>query len=231
MSHAFQIENIWKKYGYRNALSGVDLEVSEGECLAILGPNGAGKSTLLRILATRVRPTSGRVLALGKDLAASAAEIRRTIGVVFHEPCLRTDLTLDQNLRFFASLYPERVDPARIDSLVERVGLDTRQHDPVRSFSRGMLQRATLVRSLLHDPRIWLLDEPFTGLDPQGQVLLEALIGEEHDRGRTVVMVSHDVEQSLRVARRAVVIDEGELRAEGNQSVRDYFGSVGKESA
>ena len=94
-----------------------------------------------------------------------------------------------------------------------------------------MMQRATLVRSLLHDPRIWLLDEPFTGLDPQGQVLLEALIGEEHDRGRTVVMVSHDVEQSLRVARRAVVIDEGELRAEGNQAVRDYFGSVGKESA
>jgi ABC-type multidrug transport system ATPase subunit len=232
LSHAFQIENVWKKYGYRHALSGVNLEVAEGECLAILGPNGAGKSTLLRILATRVRPTSGRITVFGQDLLSKAADIRRDLGVVFHEPCLRTDLTLAQNLLFFASLYPTTIDANHVESLVERLGLDVRQHDPIRGFSRGMMQRATLIRSLLHNPRIWLLDEPFTGLDPRGRHLLEALIREEHERGRTIVMVSHDVEQSLRIGQRSVVIAEGELRAEGETEVREYFvAAAGRESA
>lgn len=231
MSQAFLVENLWKKYGYRNALSGIDLEISAGECLAILGPNGAGKSTLLRVLATRSSPTSGRVSVLGQDVSKRATQLREKIGVVFHEPCLRHDLSLIQNLQFFAGLYPNcRVDERAL-SLIETVGLADRQHDPVRDFSRGMMQRATLVRSLLHDPSIWLLDEPFTGLDPEGQRMLETLLVEEHQSGRTIVFVSHDVDQSLRVAKRVVVIDDGELRAEGEEAVRAHFGvSGGKEN-
>ncbi len=223
---AVRIEALWKRFGYRAALRGVDLSIDRSSCFAIYGANGAGKSTLLRVLATLVRPTSGRLEVLGHDTAREGQAVRRQIGVVLHESCLRADLTLAENIRFFCSLYGVSPRRSEIGELVERLGLADRQHDPVRNFSRGMLQRATLVRSLLHDPAVWLLDEPLTGLDPEGRAEVEALIRDQHRSGRTVIFITHNVEVGLRLADDAVVLGDGDIVARGRDGVRQVFAAA-----
>lgn len=216
---AVRVENVWKRFGYRRALAGVDLEVESGASVVIFGANGAGKSTLLKILATRSRPSSGRLSVFGHDLSGNVLQARREIGVVFHEACLRSDLTLDENLRFHAGLYGVR-DMTRVNEMVELLGLQTRRGEPIRVFSQGMLKRAALIRSLIHDPRLWLLDEPFAGLDPDGQRLLEEVVVAERARGRTVVFITHDIERGLGLAEDAVLLRNGEVVARGKETVR-----------
>ncbi|MBI4587183.1 MAG: ABC transporter ATP-binding protein [Planctomycetes bacterium] len=220
---AVQVEQLWKRYGYRQALRGLQLEIPAECSFAIFGPNGAGKSTLLKILATRVQPTSGRARVFGLDLRRQPLEARRRIGTVFHESCLRGDLTLNENLRYYASLFEVKEGWSRVEGLVARLGLSSRRHEPVRGFSQGMMKRATLIRSLLHDPRLWLLDEPFAGLDPDGQALLEELIQEERRAGRTVVFVIHDVAVGLRLADDAALLENGDVAARGVENLKARF--------
>jgi ABC-type multidrug transport system ATPase subunit len=158
----------------------------------------------------------------GCDVLRDRREVRRRVGVVFHDSGLRADLTLDENVRFFCGLYGAGAEPRRADALLERLRLRERRRDQVRTFSRGMLQRAALVRSLLHDPALWLLDEPFTGLDPEGQSALESLIGEEVRHGRTVVVVTHQVDVGLRLADDAVLIEEGAIALAGREAIRRH---------
>ena len=222
------IENLWKRFGFRRALVGIDFEVTTGRCVAVLGPNGAGKSTLMRILATRSRPTSGKVEVFGRDVRSDTVPVRRDIGVVFHENCLRSDLTLDENLAFYAGLYGLDEPRPHADRLLEALGLTERRSDPIRTFSQGILKRATLVRSLQHDPRLWLLDEPFSGLDPEGRAALAQLIRAERDGGRTVIFITHDIDRGLELADDALLLRDGEVAARGVEPVRRELAAAGR---
>lgn len=206
-----RLRAIRKRFGYRDTLRGIDLDVSRGECLGILGDNGAGKSTLLRIMATQWQPSSGSGNIFGHDLRSEPVKIRRRIGVVLHQSLLRPELTLDENLSFTADLYGVSLD-SRSDELIDRLGLTAWRRTPVGTFSQGMTKRAGIIRSLLHGPDLWLLDEPFSGLDPRGKSLCVDLVREFVAGGGTAVVVTHQVELGRDLATRMIHMDDGEIR-------------------
>jgi heme exporter protein A len=185
-----EVDGLERRYGERAALSGVSFQLGERQTLGLFGPNGAGKSTLLRVLATLLRPHAGAVRVLGASLPDESWKARGKVGYVGHEPLLYRELSGRENLVFHARLH--RVAEARVDELIEAVGMQRRARDPVRELSRGMVQRLSAARALLHDPPLLLLDEPYSGLDPAARELLDPLIGKPS--GRTRVLVSHDVE-------------------------------------
>jgi heme exporter protein A len=199
-----------KSFGERRALAGVDVELAEGECLAVLGPNGAGKSTLLRMLATLLRPDAGELSIAGRRLPEGARRARGLIGYLGHDPLLYLDLTPRQNLELFADLYGVPSADERIDDMLERVGLLARAFDPVRTFSRGMAQRLGIARLLLHRPSLLLLDEPYAGLDVPGEALLDAVLDEARG-AQGVVIVTHDVERAVGRADRVLVLRSGRV--------------------
>jgi heme exporter protein A len=187
---AIELADVGRAYGERVALTGVTLAVEEGETLAVFGSNGAGKTTLLRILATLLRPHHGVARVLGRELPREGWAVRGQIGFLGHEPLLYRDLTARENLRFHARLHD--VAFARVEELLEAVGMRMRADDPVHTYSRGMVQRTAVCRAVLHSPALLLLDEPLAGLDPGAAGLVAPLIG-----AGTRVMISHDVEHGL----------------------------------
>jgi heme ABC exporter ATP-binding subunit CcmA len=190
---AVQLEGLARHYGEREALGGVSLSLEGGQSLVVFGPNGAGKSTLLRVLATLLRPHSGRVRVLGRALPDEAWAVRGHVGLLAHEPLLYRDLTARENLRFHASLHG--VAQARVEELLERLQLRQRCGDPVRTLSRGMVQRVAIARAVLHEPELLLLDEPRANLDPAAIELVDPLIGAGSRRTR--VLTSHDPARGL----------------------------------
>lgn len=217
---AIEVHGLSKAFGHRVALQEVNLVVAAGEFLALFGPNGAGKTTLMRIIASLTRPTTGSVRVLGHDLKEATA-VRRQIGLVSHHPLLYGDLTADENLRFVARMYDLPDSEARIASLLEQVGLTARRRDPVRTFSRGMVQRLSIARALLHDPAILLLDEPYTGLDLQAADMLQALLHELALSDRTVLLTTHNLEQGLEMCRRAAILHRGKVAWQGARAGLD----------
>ncbi len=193
------------------ALRGIDLDIRPGEFVTIAGPNGAGKTTLLRILATLSRPTGGQVSIAGHALPKGADDARRQIGLLSHQPLLYGDLTAEENLQFFGRMYDVPDLHRRAQERLDEVGLLERRGDRTRTFSRGMQQRLAIARALLHDPSVVLLDEPFTGLDPEASDRLEALLRQINDGRRTVVMTIHDLERGWALCDRALVIARGKL--------------------
>ncbi len=212
-----------KSYGPRRALAGVDLHVAAGECVLLVGPNGAGKTTLLRILATLVRPSSGSVRIGGLDPGRAAAQVRQRIGYLAHQTLLVDDLTVEQNLRFFARLYGLADGARRADALLERVGMRAWRNEPVRALSRGMQQRVAIVRALLHDPDVLLLDEPYSGLDESASAVLGALLDECLAAGAAVVLATHDAQQVGARGQRVVALARGRIVSDG-PSVCDAAG-------
>jgi len=206
-----ETHSLTRYFGPRAALAGIELTVSAGEFVTLVGPNGAGKTTLLRILATLTRPTSGSVRIGGLNPARAGEQVRRKIGFLSHRTLLYDDLTAEQNLRFYARLYGLSDASARIDELLERVGLADRRHDLVRTFSRGMQQRLAVARAVLHRPSILLLDEPYTGLDPHATDALSALLSELAGEGCTILLTTHDLERGLAVGNRVVVLSRGRV--------------------
>jgi heme exporter protein A len=198
-------------YGRLQALHGVSLDVPNGSVVAILGANGAGKSTLLRVLSTLERPRRGDVLWQGR---AADAEARRGIGLVAHESLCYADLSARENLRFFGNLYGVTEVGTRVDGLLARVALEHAADRPARTYSRGMLQRLSVARALVHAPSLLLLDEPFTGLDRQGVVVLARLLAEEKARGVAMVVVSHDLPAIAALVDRALVLERGKIDRE-----------------
>jgi heme exporter protein A len=191
------------------ALKGVDLRVHTGSCVALFGSNGAGKTTLLRVLAGLLRPTSGQASILGVRLPGSP-ELRRRIGVVAHDSFLYPDLSAIENLRYYARLYRLN-DIDRPRELLAHFGLQGVAERPVRTYSRGMSQRLSLARAILHRPEVLLLDEPFAGLDPAVSALLEQTLASLHLAGATIVFSSHDLQGGLRLAHRAVIMSGGRI--------------------
>lgn len=218
---AIEIRGLTKAFGHRVALRGVNLAVAEGEFLTLFGPNGAGKTTLIRIVAALARPTAGHVAVRGQDVGKATATLRRHIGLISHHPLLYGDLTPDENLRFFARMYDLGDAREQIDTALEQVGLAARRRDPVRTFSRGMLQRLTIARAILHDPAIMLLDEPYTGLDLQAADMLRAVLQELAAASRTVVLTTHNLEQGLEMCDRAAILNKGRIAWEGRRDEVD----------
>jgi heme exporter protein A len=208
---ALQAEDIRKTFGHFTALAGVTLDVHRGEFLTLFGRNGAGKTTFLKIASTLVRPTHGRLRIEGIDIREEPEQARRHIGFLSHNTYLYRDLNPVENLRFFAQLYGVANAEDRIQSLLDRVGLRRRVLDPVRAFSRGLHQRVGIARVMLHDPSVILLDEPYTGLDANAIETLNVMLDEATARGKTVVLTTHDLEQGLRAATRAAIIDRGKI--------------------
>lgn len=206
-----EVCELTKSFGPRAALAGVSFVVAAGESVAVVGPNGAGKTTLLRILATLTRPTSGTVYVAGLTLARSGGQARRQIGFLSHHTLLYGDLTAEQNLRFYVRMYDLVDGSARIEELLERVGLIERRHDLVRTFSRGMQQRLAVARAVLHRPQVLLLDEPYTGLDPDAAQVLTDLLAELAGEGRTVLWTTHNLEQGLASGGRMIVLVRGRI--------------------
>jgi heme exporter protein A len=199
---AIELDGVGRAYGERAALAGVTLTVEAGQTLVVFGPNGAGKSTLLRVLATLLRPTTGTAKVFGSEIPREAWKVRGRIGLLGHEPLLYRELSARQNLRYHARLH--QVPAARVDELLDAVGLARRADDPVSTYSRGMVQRAALARAVLHEPDLLLLDEPRANLDPAAAEALEPLLS-----GRTRVITSHDPTGGLAEADIALGLRDG----------------------
>ncbi len=212
---AIWTRNLTKVFGHRRALRGVDLAVGRGEFLVLFGPNGAGKTTLLRILATLSKPTAGRAVLDGIDLADDPGEVRRRLGVISHQTFLYDDLTAAENLRFFGRMYDVPDLERRIAEVLAQVGLAARANDRARTFSRGMQQRLSIARAVLHNPPILLLDEPDTGLDERAAGMLHEVISGLEGGARTVIMTTHHFERGLAMATRVAVLADGKLVHEG----------------
>jgi len=185
---AVALHGAGRRYGERAALRNVSLELAAGRTLVVFGPNGAGKTTLLRMLATLLRPHAGEVRVLGHELPDDGYAVRGRIGFLGHEPLLYRELTGRENLRFHARLH--RAAPARVDELLDAVGMRARADDPVAELSRGMVQRLAVARAVLHEPELLLLDEPLANLDPAAVAQVDPLIGRAS--GHTRVLTSHD---------------------------------------
>jgi heme exporter protein A len=204
-----ETQGLVKAYDLIVVLRRLDLQIARGEFVALLGPNGSGKSTLLRLLTGLARPTSGKILIGGWELPGEAAAVRAQIGMVSHKTLLYENLTARENLQFFARLYHQDAHSPRIDALLDQVGLTRRGDSLVRTFSRGMQQRLSIARALLHDPDVLFLDEPYTGLDQDAGTTLDHLLGQAHAEGRTIVMTTHQLERAARLATRILILQRG----------------------
>lgn len=207
-------------FGRRKALAGVTFECQAGDIVGLLGPNGAGKSTLLAILATLLEPSAGRVAYGTVTAAEGGAALRSRLGVLGHDLYLYPELTARENLTFFARLYRVPNPAQRVAGALERAGLAERADDQVHGFSRGMRQRVALERALLHEPRLLLLDEPFTGLDQSSAAALVARLRGLQASGTLVLAATHDLDVAEGLLTRAVFLRNGRV-------VADESGGVG----
>ncbi|NLT92336.1 MAG: heme ABC exporter ATP-binding protein CcmA [Actinobacteria bacterium] len=224
-----EVEGLRKTFGRREVLKGLTFSVPRGGFLSIFGPNGAGKTTTLRVLATLLTAREGSVKVAGHDVREDPMPVRRAVGFISHNAMLYPDLTAQENLRFYADMYGVADREARITELLERLELSARRHDAVRAYSKGMRQRLAIARAILHRPRVLLLDEPHSGLDPRAVDILDGLltdIREEH----TFVMVTHDIAKGLEWGSQLMIVEGGRIVYERAAGVdRDSFSAVYRE--
>jgi ABC-type multidrug transport system ATPase subunit len=205
-----RLVDVSRHFGRRRAVSHVSLDLRSGDVIGLLGPNGAGKSTLIGMLATLVAPTSGSVTYDGQSSRALGASLRASIGLLAHELYLYPELTARQNLEFFASLYGLKAGTVAAAAL-ESAGLSDRADDEVAGFSRGMRQRLALERALLHQPRLVLMDEPFTGLDDAATEIVRARVQALARAGAIVVLATHDLDLADGLVTRVAIVRGGKL--------------------
>ena len=216
---ALEVEGLARHYGEREALSDVSLTLAQGQTLVVFGPNGAGKTTLLRVLATLLRPHAGRVSVLGSSLPGEAWAVRGRVGLLGHEPLLYRELSAQENLRFHARLHG--VGDERVAEVLDAVAMSARAREPLRTLSRGMVQRVAVARAVLHEPELLLLDEPHSNLDPAAVELVAPLIGPGGRRTRVIcshdptrALAEADVVLGLRAGRPALVAAASEVSRE-----------------
>src|ERR1700680_4819851 len=199
------------------ALDGISLEILPGEIFCLLGPNGAGKSTTVGVLTTRVRPTSGQAFIGEHDVWKEQVAVKRLIGVVAQRPNLDFSLTAREILAFHGAYFglSSHERAKRAEALLERFKLTDRADQMVRGFSGGMMQRLSIARAMMHDPQILFLDEPSAGLDPQTRLLLWEIIREYNQRGKTILLTTHNLEEADALCHRLAIIDHGRMIALG----------------
>jgi len=231
-----KVSGLRKTYGTVDALRGIDLHIRMGEFITLFGPNGAGKTTFLKILSTIIKPSHGKVEIDGLDIKEAHHDIRKKIGVISHRTFLYGDLTALENLLFYARMYDVKDADARARHLIREVGLEGRENHQVRTFSRGMEQRLSIARSLIHDPNIIYLDEPYSGLDQHAALMLRNLLKDLHTQDRTIIMTTHNITHGLEVSNRVVIQMRGRIVFEDNTKNQThesfekiYFNKVGGE--
>jgi ABC-2 type transport system ATP-binding protein len=209
------IRNLAKQYGQHQALRGVSFDVHAGELFGLLGPNGAGKTTLLSIVSCLLEPSSGEALILGKKASTSNRDLRRAIGIVPQELAIYGELTARENLNFFGSLYSVTGSELqkRVDHTLDAIGLKDRANDRAEHFSGGMKRRLNLGAALIHQPRLVLLDEPTTGVDPQSRNHIFEEVRRLAAEGVGIVYTSHYIEEVQSLCSRVGIIDHGQLIA------------------
>lgn len=206
-----EIKKLTKQADNKLILRGVDLSIKQGESVAILGPNGAGKSTLLKVLATLIKPSSGLVKINGLDLKKDHIEVKKLFGYLPHSSLLYDHYTPLENLLFFGELYGVKDVENRARQLVKEVGLSFFINEPVKNFSRGMIQRIAIARAIIHDPKIMLLDEPHTGLDQGAITILNHVVLSMKEKGCTTLMVTHDFKQAAEICDRIIIVKNGKI--------------------
>lgn len=204
------VKNLSKSFGRRLVLDKISFELQKGGFLSIFGPNGAGKTTMVKILSTLIAPTSGQVTIAGIKLTDDPTPIRQRIGLISHNPLLYLDLNAYENLKFYGALYRVENLEDRIEQLLERVELSHRRYDLVRTYSKGMTQRLSIARALLHRPSILFLDEPHSGLDPHAVDILDGLLDDIRSE-HTFIMITHNLDKGLSLCSSAVILDAGKI--------------------
>jgi len=217
MANALVFRGVSKKFGDVVALRNVDLEIREGELFALLGPNGAGKTTLLKIAVGLIQPSSGEVRVFDVDVLKESAEVKKLIGYVPQETIVYDELTGLENLMFYASLYdiPKSVAKERISEYVKLLGLEEYIKRRVGKYSGGLKKRLSIAASLIHDPKLLILDEPTTGLDPSSRRDLWRILQNLRKLGKTIVMATHYTEEAEALADRVAIMNEGRVVAVG----------------
>ncbi len=213
---AIEVEKIRKQFNSFTAVDSVSFTVAEGEIFGLLGPNGAGKSTLIRMLTTLLPPTSGVARVGGFDIVREAADVRRCIGVIPQALTSDLELTLEENMHIYGKLYgvPRERRHHIVRELLQAVELDAWADKPVKFLSGGMRRRLEIARGLVHEPRIFFLDEPTTGLDPTSRIAVwEMLVRLKHQRELTILVTTHYMDEADRLCDRIAIIDHGKLAA------------------
>jgi len=205
------IKGLTKQADNKLILRGIDLSIPQGETVAILGPNGAGKSTLLKVLSTLIKPTTGQVMINGLNLKKNQLEIKKLFGYLPHSSLLYEQYSPLENLVFFGKLYGVKNPEERAIKLVKEVGLSFFLNEPVKNFSRGMIQRIAIARAIIHDPKILYLDEPHTGLDQGAIGILNHVIVSMKEKGTTTLMVTHDFKQAAEICDRILIVKNGKI--------------------
>ena len=215
-----------KSYGRTQVLRDLNLQVPWGQTLTVLGPNGSGKTTLIKTLATLAKPDAGEIRIAGISARRNGVRVRRTIGVVTHEPLLYDGLTGAENLRFFARMFALDHIEDRILEVAAQMGITDRLDSRAGTLSHGMRRRFSIARALLHTPRILIMDEPESGLDQQALGLLDALMSEGRRLGRTILMTTHNFERGIALADRIAILARGSIAYQGvsdSYSTRDAY--------
>jgi len=222
-----QFIDLARSFGNFEAVRGISLEIPAGETFGLLGPNGAGKTTTLSMLATLLTPTRGDVLVFGASAVSNPAEVRRRVGLAPQQISLYPTLTGQENLEFFGKLHglAPTVRRQRVEQMLELVGLAPRRDDAVRTYSGGMQRRLNLACSLIHEPRLLLLDEPTAGVDPQARENLFEVIRQIASAGTTIIYTTHYIEEAERLCDRIAILDEGRIAAVG--TLQELLGLIG----
>ncbi len=218
-SSIISVKNLTKKFGEFTAVNNISFEILKGEVFAFLGPNGAGKSTTIKMLTTLLHPTSGQIEINGSSPVTDQDKVRKSFGIVFQDPSLDVELTAYENMEFHGILYkmPQPLRQNRIKELLEIVELWDRKNDLVKTFSGGMRRRLEIARGLLHHPKIFFLDEPTIGLDPQTRnQMWNYVLNLNKKEQITIFFTTHYMEEADKVAERVAIIDHGKIIAEGS---------------
>lgn len=210
LSPVVEISNVSRTFGRRRAVDEVDLVVEAGECVAIFGPNGAGKTTLLRLVAGLLKPSSGFVRVCGQSLRDDAAA-RAHVGLISHQSMLYRALTARENVEFAARLYGAKDPSAAAARALERMRISDRADTVVRALSRGLQQRVTIARAIVHEPSVVLLDEPYTGLDAAGGAALSDMLHLLRSAGAALLLVTHNVDEGLAIGSHAAIMISGRI--------------------
>lgn len=206
-----ELRNMTKLLGDKLVLRNITLTLEKGEILAVIGPNGAGKSTFFKCTVGLLQPTSGEIILDGKLVKKNSGEVKQKIGFLGHESFLYNTLSPLENLKFYGKLYKVKDLDRKATDLLKEVGLYLFRDMPIRSFSRGMMQRLAIARVLLPDPEILMLDEPHTGLDQEAVALLNKIIKKKQASGTSILIISHDFEQVHALADRVAVLRKGKI--------------------